>query len=152
MKRPNFASGDRRTFEPGNEFSRCRDRNRHSRDRRGKDEWNFSAREIAAYDVDADSVTIARENAVKMLSPIRSRFFDGSIDDDVGVYDFVCANVTLDVISPISVCCLKNLDACWCCQAFSPSKEQIVSQLDALKTKPPLVERDGEWISVVIER
>jgi len=111
-----------------------------------------SSAEIAAYDVDADSVTIARENAEKNDVAGKIKFFNGSIDDKVAVHDFVCANVTLDVISPmLGLLFEKTRRVLLLSGILAEQEEQIRSQLDALKTKPPLVEQDGEWISVVIE-
>jgi ribosomal protein L11 methyltransferase len=112
-----------------------------------------SGAEIAAYDVDADSVTIARENAEQNDVAGKIEFFDGSIDDGVAVHDFVCANVTLDVISTmLSLLFEKSRRVLVLSGILAEQEEQIRSKLDSLKTKPPLVERDGEWISVVIER
>ena len=112
-----------------------------------------SSAEIAAYDVDKDSVTIARENAGQNDVADKVIFFDGTIDLDIQVYDFVCANVTLDVISPMLGSLLdKSRRMLVLSGILAEQEEQIRSQLGALKTKTPLVERDGEWISVVIDR
>jgi len=112
-----------------------------------------SSAEIAAYDVDKDSVTIARENAGQNDVADKVIFFDGTIDLDIQVYDFVCANVTLDVISPMLDLLIKKSRRILVLSGILANQEkQIRSQLDAIKAKPPLVERDGEWISVVIDR
>jgi ribosomal protein L11 methyltransferase len=112
-----------------------------------------SGAEIAAYDVDADSITIARENAEQNDVADKIKFFDGEIGDDIQVYDFVCANVTLDVIAPMLGLLLdKSRRILVLSGILAEQEEQVRSQLDALKPKTPVVERDGEWISVVIER
>jgi ribosomal protein L11 methyltransferase len=111
-----------------------------------------SSAEIAAYDVDKDSVTIARENAEQNDVADKIEFFDGTIDLDIQVYDFVCANVTLDVISPMLDLLIKKSRRILVLSGILAEQgEQIRSQLGALKTKTPLIEQDGEWISVVIE-
>ncbi|MBK8304840.1 MAG: 50S ribosomal protein L11 methyltransferase [Chloracidobacterium sp.] len=57
--------------------------------------------DIFACDTDADSIKIARENAVLNGVGNAIVFADGPIDDSTQEYDFTCANLTADVIVPI---------------------------------------------------
>src|SRR4051812_21392485 len=56
---------------------------------------------ILACDTDADSIKIARENAVLNNVGENIEFADGPIDEATPKFDFVCANLTVDVIVPI---------------------------------------------------
>ena len=60
----------------------------------------LGATEIFACDTDTDSITIARENADANHTGSIS-FDTASISDETPAYDFVCANLTIDVILPI---------------------------------------------------
>ena len=61
----------------------------------------LGGKKIMACDTDADSVSIARENAVLNGVGDKIDFFDGSIGDGTPAYDLVCANLTADVILPL---------------------------------------------------
>jgi ribosomal protein L11 methyltransferase len=107
---------------------------------------------VYACDTDADSVAIARENA--MLNGVGEHiaFHEGTITEEMPAADIVCANLTLDVILPL-------LD-----QLLSKSKRKLILSgilteqepdiLSALKERGKSsleVTRDGEWIAVSIE-
>jgi ribosomal protein L11 methyltransferase len=109
--------------------------------------------EINAYDVDRDSVAIARENARVNGVADNVRFFDGGVDETTPIHDFVCANVTLDVISPILELLLtKSRKKLVLSGILAEQKRQIISRLSTLRIVAPLVEQDGEWISVLVDR
>ena len=56
--------------------------------------------EIVGCDTDVDSIKIAKENAVyNNVNDVT--FYVGSISDETPEFDFVCANLTADVILPI---------------------------------------------------
>ncbi|MBK9214119.1 MAG: 50S ribosomal protein L11 methyltransferase [Chloracidobacterium sp.] len=61
----------------------------------------IGATNIIACDTDADSVEIARDNAAINGVANQIRFFHGSIDRKTPPADLVCANLTLDVITPM---------------------------------------------------
>lgn len=112
----------------------------------------LGASAIAAYDVDRDSVLIARENARQNDVEDKINFVYGSIDSSTGIHDLVCANVTLDVISPmLDLLLAKSRKLLVLSGILAEQEQQIVSQLDRLGYQEPLVERDGEWISVLIK-
>ena len=56
---------------------------------------------ILACDTDLDSVKIAKENAAANGVADEITFLDSPIDDKTPAFDFVCANLTIDVIVPI---------------------------------------------------
>jgi len=109
--------------------------------------------EMNAYDVDCDSIAIARENARDNGVAGEIVFIDGSIDETTPVHDFVCANVTLDVISPMLALLLeKSRKRLVLSGILADQEREIVSQLKELGIDLPIIERDGEWISVLVER
>ncbi|MDT7604708.1 MAG: ribosomal protein methyltransferase [Acidobacteriota bacterium] len=56
---------------------------------------------VEACDTDADAVGIARENARLNGVGERTSFRVGTVDDETASADFVCANLTADVIVPL---------------------------------------------------
>ena len=56
---------------------------------------------IVGCDTDEDSIKIARENAELNDAAEKIEFYVGSISDETPQFDFVCANLTADVIVPI---------------------------------------------------
>jgi len=112
-----------------------------------------SKAEINAYDVDRDSVAIARDNARDNGVAAEIEFFDGSIYDTTPIHDFVCANVTLDVISPmLELLVQKSRMKLILSGILADQERQIVSQLADLGIDSPIIELDGEWISVLVKR
>ena len=112
----------------------------------------LSGSPIAAYDVDADSIKIARENAKQNGVAEKVAFHEGSIDAGTKAHDFVCANVTLDVISPMLKLLLEKSRQKLVLSGILAEQElQITSQLKDLGFDSPLVEQDGEWISVLLD-
>lgn len=112
----------------------------------------LGASAIAAYDVDADSIKIARENAEQNGVADKISFVDGGIDQSTDTQDFVCANVTLDVISPMLELLWKKSRKTLVLSGILVEQEpQITTQLERLGFSSPHIEHDGEWISVLIE-
>ena len=112
----------------------------------------LGASAIAAYDVDADSIKIARENAEQNGVADKISFVDDGIDQSTDTYDFVCANVTLDVISPMLELLRKKSRKTLVLSGILAEQEtQITTQLERLGFSAPHIEHDGEWISVLIE-
>src|ERR1700754_4854235 len=56
---------------------------------------------VEACDTDADAIQIARENAVANGVADRISFHAGSIDEQTSSADFICANLTADVIAKL---------------------------------------------------
>ena len=107
---------------------------------------------ILACDTDLDSVKIARENAVLNGVAARIEFADGPIDANTPQFDFVCANLTLDVISPLLPLLLAKTK-CWLILSgiLVSQEPEIVEQLKLSKIQDTDIRHSGEWISVAIK-
>jgi len=106
---------------------------------------------ISAYETDADSVSIAKENAALNGVGDRIAFTSGTIGDETPVFDLVCANLTLDVIEPMLALLLaKTKQQLVMSGILAEQKELITTQLDELGFVDPDVRTDGEWISVSV--
>ena len=108
---------------------------------------------ILACDTDLDSVKIARENAVLNDVGEEIEFFDGSIDAATPQFDFVCANLTIDVIVPILDPLLaKAKNALLLSGILSEQEPQIREALQKFDISDSRfeIERSGEWISVIV--
>lgn len=109
--------------------------------------------QINAYEIDKDSVTIARENAETNGVASEITFHEGPIVQSTSKHDFVCANVTLDVISPMLELLLeKSGETLVLSGILTEQKPQMIAQLNELNIDSPVIEQDGEWISVLIKR
>ncbi len=106
---------------------------------------------IVACDTDIDSVAIARENAILNGVADAIEYFDGSIDDAMPVFDFVCANLTIDVILPILDLLLSKSGQVLLLSGILVEQKDLIA--DALAERgiaDYTVEADGEWISVLV--
>ena len=108
--------------------------------------------EIYGCDTDEDSITIARDNA--LLNGVDDiRFEIATISETTPLSDFVCANLTVDVIVPILDLLLKKSAKTLVLSGILSEQEGIIS--DALVQRSITdhsVERAGEWIAVLIDR
>jgi ribosomal protein L11 methyltransferase len=113
----------------------------------------LGASNILACDTDIDSVKIARENAVLNDVGEQIEFFDGSIDAATPQFDFVCANLTIDVIVPILELLLAKAKHTLLLSGILAEQEtQICEALHQFEVSDPRfeIERSGEWISVIV--
>ena len=101
-----------------------------------------------AIDTDVDSVAIAKDNA--SLNEIKGIDFQiGSLTDDTPVFDFVCANLTLDVILPILPLLLSKAGKTLVLSGILvDQKAEIAQALARLGVNAPQIHEAGEWISV----
>jgi ribosomal protein L11 methyltransferase len=107
---------------------------------------------IVACDTDADSVAIARENAIAN-SVGNIEFRDGGIDSDGQKFDFVAANLTLDVISPLLPILVEKAERVLLLSGILADQQpEIEAALDRLALPERTIKQSGEWISVVVER
>ncbi len=108
---------------------------------------------IRACDTDIDSVKIARENAV--LNEVEQiEFFDGSIDATTPQFDFVCANLTIDVIVPILGLLLGKANKTLLLSGILAEQEQQIREALAkfeISDQKFEIEIAGEWISVIVD-
>jgi ribosomal protein L11 methyltransferase len=105
-----------------------------------------------AIDTDVDSVAIAKDNAE--LNDVRGVDFQiGSITDETPVFDFVCANLTLDVILPILPLLLNKAGKTLVLSGILvEQKNEIVNALVDLGVNDAEINEAGEWISVVTRK
>jgi ribosomal protein L11 methyltransferase len=106
-----------------------------------------------ACDTDRDSVSIARENAVLNGVDEFIEFYVGSIEDETHVFDFVCANLTIDVILPLlPLLIAKSSDVLLLSGILADQESMITEALKHSGVARYDIGRAGEWISVVVRR
>jgi ribosomal protein L11 methyltransferase len=106
-----------------------------------------------ACDTDTDSITIAKQNAELNGVGPEIDFQVGPISETTPVFDFVCANLTIDVILPIlPLLLLKAAKALVLSGILIEQEETIVSALVAEGVKTFSIERLGEWIAITIKK
>jgi ribosomal protein L11 methyltransferase len=106
---------------------------------------------IYAIDTDEKSVEIAAENA--MLNGVAEHIevAVASITRDTPAFDFVCANLTADVILQLLPLLLaKTRRILLLSGILKEQEESVVSQLEKLGVTGPEIEQLGEWISVLV--
>ncbi len=111
---------------------------------------NPSAR-VEACDVDADAVGIARENARLNGVGDRISFRVGSVDESTPSADFVCANLTADVIVPL----LPALVAATCGRlvlsgVLAAQGRLVGDALRRLGVSDHETTAAGEWIAITV--
>jgi len=107
---------------------------------------------ISGCDTDFDSITIAKENA-EINETEDVEFYVGSIAEDSPEFDFVCANLTADVIVPLLPLLVEKSKHILLLSGILKEQENlIVEELKKFEIENPKIETDGEWISVLIER
>ncbi|HXD34544.1 MAG TPA: 50S ribosomal protein L11 methyltransferase [Pyrinomonadaceae bacterium] len=112
----------------------------------------FPEARVTACDTDADAIEIARENARQNGIAGQIDFRVGSILDVAPSADFVCANLTADVISSM----LPDLLSATCGRLvlsgiLETQADDIIARLPAQGAAGNLVVlRDGEWVALVL--
>jgi ribosomal protein L11 methyltransferase len=108
---------------------------------------------ISACDTDADSIRIALENAAANHVGDRVQFLEGSVESVSTPHTFVCANLTLDVITRLLPKLIANtseillLSGILIEQQEAIKREVLKFQISNLKFT-----YSGEWISVLIHK
>ncbi len=106
---------------------------------------------ITACDTDTDSVKIAKENAVANSVGERIGFFEGSISATTPVFDFVCANLTIDVILPILPTLIEKTRGSLLLSGILDIQEAIITdELLKFQISDFEIEPAGEWIAVLV--
>ena len=106
---------------------------------------------IHACDVDADAIEIAKENAELNDVGDRIDFHVGTVDEQSNSADFVCANLTATVIVEL----LPMLVGATCGRLvlsgiLDSQEEMVSSRLAELGITEFEVDREGEWIALVV--
>jgi ribosomal protein L11 methyltransferase len=108
--------------------------------------------EMYACDTDKDSIVIAIENARFNDVAETIDFHLGPISESTPVFDFVCANLTLDVILPILETLLsKSKRLVVLSGILTIQEDDILAALTSLGHSNAEVRRSGEWISVTVD-
>ena len=103
---------------------------------------------IVACDTDFDAVEIAKENAL-INGADDIEFYVGSISDDTPEFDFVCANLTAETITPLLPLLIAKTKRILVLSGILKEQENlIISELRKLQIENPKIETDGEWISI----
>lgn len=112
----------------------------------------LGGRGILACDTDEDSVKIARENA-SLNGVGEIDFFIGSIDESTREFDFVCANLTFDVISPMLPLLFdKSKQFLVLSGILVTQEDEIRERLRDLNIEDYQSAHSGEWLSVTVSR
>lgn len=108
----------------------------------------LGAEVILAYETDADSVTIARENAAANGCG-HIQFVEGTIGTDTPKFDVTCANVTLDVILPMLALLIeKTRETLILSGILVDQEDEIASALNGREFR---ITRKGEWIAATVD-
>ena len=109
-----------------------------------------SVAKVFACDTDVESIAIARENAALNGVAERIEFYVGSISESPPKFDFVCANLTLEVIIPILPLLISiTKETLVLSGILSEQKESIIAELRKSNIANYKLDEAGEWISVV---
>lgn len=103
-------------------------------------------------DTDENSIVIAKENAE--LNGIGNiEFYAGSIDETTANADFVLANLTIDVITPLLPLLLGKFNKVLILSGILQEQENvIIEELQKFGIENPEINHSGEWISVTINK
>ena len=106
---------------------------------------------VVGCDTDENSIKIAGENAgINNIDNIE--FYVGSISEDTPTFDFVCANLTADVIVPLLPQLTKKFYRVLVLSGILKEQESyVVAELKKVGIGNPKIETDGEWSSILIE-
>lgn len=117
----------------------------------GSNNCESSVVKMLACDTDDKAVTIARENAALNGLGDQIEFFTGPINENTESVDFVCANLTADVIIPILPLLIQNTKNTLVMSGILAEQEElIVTALPENLAGHCLIDRSGEWISVTV--
>jgi ribosomal protein L11 methyltransferase len=104
-------------------------------------------------DTDSDAIKIAKENAQLNGVTNRLEFHAASIDENTPTFDFVCANLTLDVIVPILPLLLSKAKKHRVLSGILKTQEQAIEdEFHKLNLTNFEIETAGEWIAVLVTK
>jgi ribosomal protein L11 methyltransferase len=103
-------------------------------------------------DTDEDSIKIAIENAEVNGTP-EVEFYVGSIDENTPKFEFVCANLTADVIIPILPLLIEKFTKILVLSGILREQQDLVlGELKKFGIENGEVKVDGEWISILVQK
>jgi len=105
---------------------------------------------IEACDTDAEAVAIAVENAeINGVSTIE--FHPGSLSEAADEFDFICANLTTDVILELLPALVgKSRRFLVLSGILAEHLESVITALEGLGVRDCATETDGEWSAVTV--
>lgn len=107
--------------------------------------------QILSCDTDEDSIKIAIENA-ELNNTNEIDFYVGSISAETPQLDFVCANLTADVIVPLLPLLVEKTKKILFLSGILVEQENLVTEkLCELKIENFTVKTDGEWIGIIVK-
>jgi ribosomal protein L11 methyltransferase len=107
--------------------------------------------QIVGCDTDEDSIKIATENA-ELNETKHIEFYVGSISEETPGFDFVCANLTADVILPILPLLVEKSKKILVLSGILKEQEKSVTgALEKIGSLDYKIETDGEWISILMD-
>ena len=109
------------------------------------------AAHVEAFDTDADAIRIASENAVLNGVADRINFRVGSVDEQTSSADFICANLTAEVIAKL----LPTLVALSCGRLvlsgiLETQIQAVTDQLAQLAITEVEITQAGEWVAITV--
>ncbi len=107
---------------------------------------------VVGCDTDTDSIKIAKKNAA--FNNVKDiEFYIGSIAEETPEFDFVCANLTADVILPILELLVKKTRKILVLSGILEKQQSLIEEkLRQLNISDFKVQINGEWISIVIKK
>ena len=111
-----------------------------------------SVANILGIDTDPDSIKIARENAVLNRVDDIVRFLEEELSSETPEFDFICANLTLDVILPLLPLLLGKATGNLVLSGILVDQEGTILQALSENDVDRAIERSGEWIAVIVQR
>ncbi len=106
--------------------------------------------QIIGCDTDEDSIKIAVENSELNETP-NIEFYIGSISAETFEFDFVCANLTADVILPILPLLIEKSKQILVLSGILKEQEELITkELAKFQILNFKIETDGEWISILV--
>lgn len=107
---------------------------------------------VAGCDTDPEAVSAAIENSELNGCP-EIEFRIGSIDEESPEYDFICANLTTDVILPMLPLLLDNSRKVLVMSGILSEKcGEVTGRLGELGVPDFKVNADGDWVSVTVRK
>lgn len=104
--------------------------------------------QVVGCDTDEDSIKIAKENAALNDTP-DIEFHVGSITDETPGFDFVCANLTADVILPLLPLLTRKSKKFLVLSGILKEQESLITaELNKLQFTNYKIETAGEWLSI----
>ena len=106
---------------------------------------------ILGCDTDPEAIKIARENAELNCVNDLVHFVEGEISGENPSFDFVCANLTLDVIIPVLPRLVQKAKKNLVLSGILVEQEGTITKaLTDTNIKEFSIERAGEWIAVTV--